>query len=404
MKNLLKKNMNYRFLWFAQSGSYLGDWFNQVALAQTVLIFTNSASAVGILLLCRALPSVILGPILSPFVDKYPKKPILVISDMVRAVLVLSFIIAFIYNSTWILYVNSFIMGIMSVLYVPANQAMLPSIVSREDLTEANAFSSATSGIVSIIGAIAGGIVSAILSPITCFLINSLSYLWSAFYILKIKYNEETATQKQSASYLKSLKEGFIEASRNNIVRSIILIGLSWGLAGGGYYILIPILGNNVYDMGGLGIGILYSIDGLGVIVGAYIVKRYIGDKHKRALVGFGIAYIIQAISLALLAQFSIFYLGAIFLFLMRVSSGVIIPLSTYLVQTSTEENIRGRIFTLYGSSYSGVMQLSYVISGLAFENFRLSLVGGIIGFVSFLCGVIWLTQILKGKFDWSLK
>ncbi|GHO77848.1 hypothetical protein KSD_56190 [Ktedonobacter sp. SOSP1-85] len=60
---------------------------------------------------------------------------------------------------------------------------------------------------------------------------------------------------------------------------------------------------------------------------------------------------------------------GSLLLLLMRVSSGVIIPLDSYLLQTSTEQGMRGRIFALHSSTYGGVMQISYVLTGYAFEH-----------------------------------
>ncbi|MCK9906900.1 hypothetical protein MXD63_43775, partial [Frankia sp. Cpl3] len=96
------------------------------------------------------------------------------------------------------------------------------------------------------------------------------------------------------------------EASRNRLARAIILIGISWGIAGGGYYVLVPLLGNKLLASDGLGIGSLYAIDGVGVVIGAYLVKRFIGKAHRRSMIWYGMAYLAQAIFLALLAQFTV--------------------------------------------------------------------------------------------------
>jgi hypothetical protein len=77
-KGLLRRNRNYRNIWLAQSGSVLGDWFNQVALGQVTLSMTHSPPAIGWVLLCRSLPSVIIGPFISPLVDRYSKKVIII--------------------------------------------------------------------------------------------------------------------------------------------------------------------------------------------------------------------------------------------------------------------------------------------------------------------------------------
>lgn len=66
---LLRSNRNYRNLWLASVGSQFGNWFNEVALAQVTLTLTHSPAVMGFVLLCRSMPSVILGPLGGPFVD-----------------------------------------------------------------------------------------------------------------------------------------------------------------------------------------------------------------------------------------------------------------------------------------------------------------------------------------------
>lgn len=170
----------------------------------------------------------------------------------------------------------------------PSRQAAIPSVVARKDLAEANSFSSATDSMIGILGAVLGGIVSTAFNPLVCFVINAISYFWSAFCIFQMKWSE-SVSPSHSDSYFKSLKKGVHEASRNQVARAIILIGISWGFAGGGYYILIPLLGNNVYQMQGLGIGILYAVDGLGVLTGAYLVKKFVNHQYRRGLCGTGL-------------------------------------------------------------------------------------------------------------------
>ncbi|WP_342774488.1 hypothetical protein [Laceyella sacchari] len=88
----------------------------------------------------------------------------------------------------------------------------------------------------------------------------------------------------------------------------------------------------------------------------------------------------------------------------MRVCGGVIIPLSTYMVQLVTTDEIRGRVFAVYDSSYTGVMQVSYLGSGYAYEHYGVPIVGAVSGAVSMLCGVIWLSQVMRGKFHLFLE
>ncbi|MBH8582465.1 MFS transporter [Thermoactinomyces sp. CICC 10735] len=299
-KRLISRNRNYRFLWLGQTGSVLGDWFNQVALAQTVLFLSDSALSVGILLMCRALPSALLGVFTGPVIDHFSKKKIMILTDLARGLIVSSFMFAFLFKQVWILYAGSFLIGCLSAFFNPSRQAAIPSVVARKDLAEANSFSSATDSMIGILGAVLGRIVSTAFNPLICFVINAISYFWSAFCIFQMKWSE-SVSPSHSDSYIESLKKGFHEASRNQVARAIILIGISWGFAGGGYYILIPLLGNNVYQMQGLGIGILYAVDGLGVLTGAYLVKKFVNHQYRRGIVWYGASYLFQAVFFAFL-------------------------------------------------------------------------------------------------------
>ncbi len=107
----------------------------------------------------------------------------------------------------------------------------------------------------------------------------------------------------------------------------------------------------------------------------------------------FGIRYVVQSLLFVLLTQSTVFYFGGLFLFLMRVCGGIIIPLSNYFVQLGTADEIRGRVFALYNSTYMGVMQVSYFGSGYAFEKYSIPVVGAIGGVISMLCGLIWLPK-----------
>lgn len=174
----------------------------------------------------------------------------------------------------------------------------------------------------------------------------------------------------------------------------IIIIGISWGLAGGGYYILIPLIGDSWIGMEGFGIGLLYAVDGLGVISGSLLVKYFIKHRMSRVNLAYGIAYVTQAVFFTGIALSGNIYLAAVMLFCMRVSSGIIIPLDTSLMQLHTPEEVRGRVFALHGSTYSGFMQLSYVTSSMLFVHMGIPLTGILIGLISLLCGVYWLAGL----------
>lgn len=282
--HLIRTNHNYRNLWLASVGSEFGSWFNEVAIANVILNLTHSPSAMGMVLLCRSLPGIILGPCAGPLADQLPQKTVLVATDLVRAVLAVSLSLAVLMHLAWILYVSSGLLGVTGILFAPTRTAVIANVVVDTEVAPANALDVQASGLIQIAGTALGGVVSATLGPIVCFALNATSFLWSAWHISRCHWNEVGRIVRNRLRYLESLREGFVEASRNRVVRAIIIIGISWGLAGGGYYVLIPLLGQQVYHMGGFGIGLLYVIDGMGVLLGAHVVNHYAGQYRRRAV------------------------------------------------------------------------------------------------------------------------
>lgn len=388
---LLRQNPAFRGLWLAYTGSVLGSWFNQVALALVTLRLTHSAAAMGLVLLARNVPMIVLGPFIGPLVDRTGKRRLMLLTDLVRAGVAGSFIIAIILHSMPLVFTAAALLGLASVFFAPARDAAIPQVVPPEQLVAVNAFSSQTVAMAQIAGAAFGGLLAAA-NPILCFGLDALSYVWSAFHIARTHWREP-ARETQAAPYTRQLLEGFREVRGNRLARAMIIIGVSWGLAGGGYYILVPVLGQHVYHMGALGIGVLYVVDGVGVWLGAFGVSRWVEARSRRAYIWYGLGYLTQAVFFGLLAQTTTLVAGALFLLGMRISSGIIIPLDAGLLQLNVPGPFQGRVFALHDATYGSVMQLSYVVVGWAFQHFGYQRVGLVVGLVSGLCGVFWLSQ-----------
>jgi len=129
------------------------------------------------------------------------------------------------------------------------------------------------------------------------------------------------------------------------------------------------------------------------------MVKRFVQNDFQRAVHFFAFAYSAQAAFYIALTQTAVFPVIAGSLFLIRICGGIIIPLSTYLVQVSTDDSIRGRVFTVYNSSYVAVMQVSHFASGQLFLKYGIATIGAIGGTASLLCGLVWSIQMRMGEF-----
>jgi len=141
---LLRGNQNFRLLWLGQIVSLTGDWFNLIASAALIGELTQSGTAIGSLFVVRMLAPFLVSPIAGVVADRYNRKAILLATDLLRAVVVLGFLLVRSAEHVWVLYLLTAVQLGISGFYFPTRNAILPDLVSRAELGAANAISAAT--------------------------------------------------------------------------------------------------------------------------------------------------------------------------------------------------------------------------------------------------------------------
>lgn len=390
---LIKHNTAFRHLWLAQTGSSLGDWFNQVALATIILNLTHSPTAVGLILLCRDLPQVVFSFLVGPLLDRYSKRTLMYASDIARALFSGLFIWGTLMHHLWAFYIGAILMGIASSVFVPARNAAIPFIVVEEDLTEANTWSVATSGVVAILGAALGGIITTWFTPAVAFLINSMSFVWSAIWIWVTSWEEmkhDIQPLPIKTSYFSELQNGLCAVGHNRIVMALLATDVAFALMAGPYFVIIPVLGDLTYHLGGIGIGMLYFADGLAFVLSAALLDRLVGKKIKAAHFWYGLGFVIEAVFFVCLSFSTNILIGMISLFLSQIGAGILMTLVSSIMQTVVPADVRGRIFALDVSIDTGTKQLSLLASGPALSLLGTPLLGVITGIIGCVTGISW--------------
>ena len=102
---LVRRNRNFRNLWLGQVVSQMGDWFDTIALYTIILNLTGSGRNVGLLMVARFVPSFVFGPLSGVIADRFSRRSIMIISDLLRAVVVLGFLLVRRADQLWIIYV-----------------------------------------------------------------------------------------------------------------------------------------------------------------------------------------------------------------------------------------------------------------------------------------------------------
>ena len=139
---LLRGNRNYRVMWSGQIVSEVGDHYNNVAVFALALANTGSGLVVAGILISRAICAVLAGPIAGVLLDRMDRKRIMIISDLVRAVIAILFIVGIPQGRTWLLYVLSGILMFASPFFSSGRASILPTIASKHELHSANSLRS----------------------------------------------------------------------------------------------------------------------------------------------------------------------------------------------------------------------------------------------------------------------
>ena len=185
--DLLKANRNYRLTWTGQVVSEIGDHFNNIAVFSLALANTRSGLVVTGILLSRAIPAVLAGPVAGVLLDRLDRKRIMIASDLIRAVVAIGFIVAIPRSDTWLLYLLSALLMFASPFFTSGRSSILPTIATKEELHTANSLTQTTQWTTLTIGAFLGGTTVMQFGYQWAFPFNALSFLFSAACISRLR-------------------------------------------------------------------------------------------------------------------------------------------------------------------------------------------------------------------------
>ena len=167
------------------------------------------------------------------------------------------------------------------------------------------------------------------------------------------------------------------------------------GLIGGAYQLLLTIYAEKIFHTN---IGILYTVQAAGLMIGSLLVNLYISSNKEKMKKAFGWAYFLQGFFFLgfILSDQLIF--GIITLLCMRIAGGIIVPLDTTLLQTYTHENMIGKVFSFHYSIYSSLIQLSMLMTGWLLEILSPQIIGSFLATCCILLVLYGCSCIIAGN------
>ncbi len=215
---------DFRLMWIGQLVQTAGTALTSLAASILVYRLTGSALSVGLMMMATAAPSLVVGLFAGVIVDRYDRKRIMVITELMRAALVLLIPFLVPYNIVW-LYIIVALTSAISQFYDPAHESVLPEIAPEEELAAANSLMAISSFGATAIGFAASGLIASAANVDMAFYINSITFLFSAFAISLVRI-KPLAVQEESGGaklIVRNLRVGLRFLADTPILRSLFL-------------------------------------------------------------------------------------------------------------------------------------------------------------------------------------
>jgi MFS family permease len=387
---LLVRNRNYRFAWMGQIVSEVGDHFNNIAVLSLAMEETHSGAAVAGLMLSRAIPAVLAGPLAGVMLDRFDRRRIMISSDLIRGFIAFGFIYAISHHQVWLLYLLSAMLNVASPFFTSGRSAILPSIATKDELHTANSLTQTTGWLTLTVGAYFGGTTVANFGYELAFVFNALSFFVSAFCIFSLRpekghfrAEDKGLNETKVARPWHEYREGLNYMTSAPLILGIALIAVGWASGGGAAQVLFTLFSQQVFNRGPEGLGQLWGTAGVGLLVGGFI-----GTQLGKKTVFF--CYLLHGGAYVVFSQMQHWRWALFFMGCSRAAVAVSSLLNWSNLLKHVDNRYRGRVFSTIETMNWSTMTLSMLAAGIASQHTSVRLIGAASGILSSSTAIFW--------------
>jgi MFS family permease len=350
--SLLRTASGFRLLFFATLGSSLGTLLATVALVIDVKDRTDSGPWVGALMFVEFLPAVAVGLFFGPYLDRLPRRGVMIVSDLVRFAVFCTLPFA---SSAGTIVALAGIAGFTTGFFRPAVYAGLPNLVREDELARANSLIQTSENISWAVAPILGGALVAVTSPDTAYWVNAASFLISAVLVFGIPAGKLQGALASSRGYLRDLGDGFSRVIRTRPLLTVLIV---WSIALGGAAASNTaqvFLAKDTFSAGDFGYGLVFGCIGVGLAIGSFgagtwVERRSVGSVYTASV-------LLQAIGIGAAGVMPNVWAALPCFVLSGIGNGTAVVCNSLLVQRGASDDIRGRVFTV-------IMSVNYAVYG----------------------------------------
>jgi len=362
------RNPGLRRLELGFAGSVVGDWAYAVAVS-VYAYGQGGPGAVGVLGVVRYLLVALVTPFTATLADRLPRKAVMVSADLVRAALVaLGAGVIFLGGPAFLVYALAIATALVGTPFRPAQAAILPSLaLDSGELTAANVASSTIESVGFFAGPALGGLLLAVADIPIVYLVNALTFVWSAALVAGIRAAadpkaeqpeaaSEAATTEARAGFLQEAAAGYSTIFRSPDLRALVGLYAAQCVVAGASLVFVVSMALDLFDLGRPGVGYLDSTMGIGGIVGG-VVALVLAQRGRLAF-DFGLGVLLWAAPLLLIAAWPALP-GAILALLIIGLANSLVDINAYtILQRVVPDEVMGRVFGALESAVIGAMAL----------------------------------------------
>jgi predicted MFS family arabinose efflux permease len=400
--HLLRRNPDYRRLFLATVVSLLGDWFAFVAISGFVTEVTGRPGSAAAVYAASVLPAFLLSPVAGLIADRVDRKRLMVAVDLLRVLPALGLLASLHWRSPVLAISCVGLLAALSSFFDPVAEASVPNVVAPEDLSLAQAALGSVWGTMLFIGAAVGGLATIAFGREVSFVLNAVTFLLSAGLVWGIRRPLQHHGAPHAEGAWAQLGEVWTLARQSHLTRSLLVTKAGVGL-GNGIVGLLPAFAAGRFAAGDVGVGTLLAARGLGALIGPFLGQRWAGDDGRRILFVCGGSMVSYGLAYALLPLAPTLHLAAVCVLLAHLGGGAQWVLSTYGLQVSTPDGMRGRVLSLDFGLATLAVGVSSLAAGGAAEVVGLAAASWGLAGVSLVYGAWWLwwtRRLWRGPVD----
>ena len=415
---LLHGNRSFRRLWTGQIVSELGSWFDFIAVLGVVRnVSAGAPEATAMLVFMRLAPFALFAPLAGALVDRWSRRTVMIAADAGRALVVLGFLLVRKPEDLWIAYACTIASSLLGALFEAAKNSAVPNLAGDSGLLAANALMFSSRFLLMAVGSALGGVTAARFGYTVAFIVDSISFLVSAYYVWLIpgrEMRQETSKaagdalvseKKRRLRVFSDVREGWAYIISHRLVFAIIGINILWATGGGACNLLYERLGALVFDGQGSGradanVAAIYTVVGAGLFIGMMLARR-IGahvELHKATAPFMGWMLIVHGIFFALAGLMPTLWLAGLMIFMSRMIVAIEFAVQETLLARMLPDGLRGRVTTTDRAAEIFVMSVSITLAGWSLRVISPRTLTVVSGLLSATPGVVWLALFALGK------